>query len=274
MGKLMGLLDSATGMFVSLLALPLFEHDLRSGVTLHAMLRAGDILLGDRAFCSFAHFVLLQNRGVFACMHLHQRRKDHARGVTKWKKPKEIPAWMDAQQFALLPSFIEVRIVSYTVAHQGYRTRHVLVATTLMNQTIWPDAKVAELYGHRWNIETCFGRLKTTMNMNALRCKTVDGVMKELAIYLAVYNLIRLVMLRAAAAQKVETSRVSFVDAMRCLAARMIGLEAVEKLIVNPNRTGRCQLRVIRRRCKAYDILIKSRREKEAENARKQAIIG
>src|SRR6185437_7980446 len=52
-GKLMGLLDAATGMFVSLLALPLFEHDMRGVIGLHPMLQEGDILLGDRAFCSF-----------------------------------------------------------------------------------------------------------------------------------------------------------------------------------------------------------------------------
>jgi hypothetical protein len=274
MGKLMGLLDAATGMFLSLLALPLFEHDMRGVIGLHPMLRPGDILLGDRAFCSFAHFALLQARGAFACMHLHQRRKEKERGVVRWDKPRQMPAWMNAQQFAALPLFIEVRIVRYTVARNGYRTRHVLIATTLMNQVIWPDAKVAELYGHRWNIETCFDHLKTTMGMNALRCKTVAGVMKELVIYLAVYNLIRLMMLRAAADRQVAVSRISFIDVMRQLAARLVGLAGAARLIVNPDRTGRCQLRVIRRRCKGYDILVRSRRETEAAHARKQAEIG
>ena len=50
-------------------------------------------------------------------------------------------------------------------------------------------------------------------------------------------------------------SRISFIDVMRQLAARLVGLAGTERLIVNPDRTGRCQLRVIRRRCKAYDIL-------------------
>lgn len=36
MGKLMGLLDAATGMFVSLLALPLFQHDMQRASPLHA----------------------------------------------------------------------------------------------------------------------------------------------------------------------------------------------------------------------------------------------
>ena len=112
------------------------------------------------------------------------------------------------------------------------------------------------------------------MKMNVLRCKTVAGVMKELAVYLVVYNLIRLVMLGAAAAQRVDVRRVSFIDAMRLVAARMIGLDGVERLIVNPDRTGRRQLRMIRSRPKAYDWLRVTRRQKEAEIARKQAEVG
>lgn len=280
MGKLMGLLDAATGLFVGLLALPLFQHDMRAVISVHSMLRIGDILLGDRAFCSFAHLALLQGRGVLACMRLHQRRKNQARGVQRWKKPAKAPDWMDVVQYFLLPKFLDVRIVRYTIPRKGYRTRHVLIATTLMDETLWPDAKIAKLYGLRWHIETCFDHLKTTMKMNVLRCKTVDGVKKrsrigrlpgdELAVYLAVYNLIRLAMLKAAEAQGVSPWRISFVDAMRWLAARMLGLEGVGCLIVNPDRAGRCQLRVIRRRLKEYDLLVKPRREREAEIAEKQ----
>ena len=273
MGKLLGLLDLATGMFVSLLALPLFAGDMRGVTGLHPMLRAGDILLADRAFCSYVHLAMLQARGVFACLHLHQRRKNQTHGRQRWHKPKPCPEWMDAASFALLPQFLDVRIVRYTVEHPGFRTRHVLVATTLMDEVLWPDRKIADLYGHRWNIETCFGHLKTTMKMNVLRCKTVEGVMKELAVYLTVYNLVRLAMLKAAAQQNVDVWRISFVDALRWLAARMIGLTAVARLIVNPKRPGRCQLRVIRRRPKPYDLLNRPRRQKEAENAAIKAVI-
>jgi hypothetical protein len=269
-GKLMGMLDAATGMFVSLLALPLFQHDMRAVIGVHQMLRAGDILLGDRAFCSFAHLALLNARGVSACMRLHQQRKNQTPGINRWKKSKKLPAWMTAAQYALLPGFIDVRIVSYEIKQKGYRTRHVFIATTLMDQTLWPDEKIAELYGFRWMIETCFDHLKTTMNMNVLRCETVDGVEKELAVYLAVYNLVRLEMIKAAQRQGVSVWRISFVDALRRLAARMMGLPGVARLIVNPDRRGRRQLRVIRRRLKEYDLLTMPRREKEAAVAEKQ----
>lgn len=273
MGKLMGLLDLTTGMFTSLLGLPLFEHDSRSLLSLHPMLQDGDILLADRAFCSYAHLAMLQLRGVFAVMRLHQKRKNQTHGRQRWHKPAKPPAWMSEAQFALLPQFIDVRIVRYTIQERGFRTEHVLAATTLMDSVIWPDHKIAELYGHRWNIETCFDHLKTTMKMNVLRCQSVAGVMKELAIYLAVYNLVRLIMLKAAVAQNVDVWRISFIDALRWLAARMIGLAGVQKLIVNPRRRGRSQLRVIRRRPKEYDQLNKPRRQKEAQIARNKAVI-
>jgi len=269
MGKLMGLLDAATGLFVELLALPLFCGDPRGVVSLHPMLRAGDILLADRAFGSFAHLCLLARRGVFACVRLHQRRKDDTPGRRRWARPAAAPAWMTAAQFLALPAFLDVRLVRHTVAHKGHRTRHLLIVTTLTDDALWPDERVAALYGRRWDIETCFDHLKTTMGMNALRCQTVDGVRKELAVYLAAYNLVRLAILAAARAQVVSPRRVSFVDAMRYVAARILGLPGVGRLIVNPDRTGRTQLRVIRRRYKQYDLLRKPRRETEACNAAK-----
>lgn len=268
-GKIMGLLDAATGMFIRLLALPLFQHDMRGVINLHPLLQSGDILLGDRAFCSFCHVALLNARGVLAAVRLHQRRKNKSSGIDRWHKPKKMPAWMDAATFAQMPAFLDVRIVCYTISQKGYRTRKVLVATTLMDQATWPDERVAELFGHRWQIETCFNHLKTTMKMNVLRCKTVDGVQKELAVYLAAYNLVRLAMLQAAARQAVSVRRISFIDAMRYLAARALGLPGVSRLIINPDRAGRCQLRVIRRRLKQYDLLVRPRREMEAELAGK-----
>ena len=190
-----------------------------------------------------------------------------------WTRPAKPPTWLDARQYALLPQFIDVRIVEHVIEHKGFRTQRVLIATTLLDEVIWPDQKIAELYGHRWHIETCFNHLKTTMKMNMLHCKTLDGVMKELAVYLLAYNLIRLMMLKAAQVQNVDLWRISFIDAMRWLAARMIGLPGVARFIVNPLRPGRCQLRVIRGRLKQYDLLVRPRRQQEAQVKLKQAII-
>jgi len=72
--------------------------------------------------------------------------------------------------------------------------------------------------------------------MNVLKCQTVDGVMKELCVYLIVYNLVRLQMLRYAHEHGMDVRRVSFIDVLRPLAARGLGLPGVERLILNPPR--------------------------------------
>lgn len=270
--KLVGLLDAATGLFVQLLAAPLYSHDLRQIPSVHAMLRPGDLLLGDRAYCSFAHVALLNIRGVFACFRLHQRRKAERSGTQRWRRGPKAPAWLTPEQWLALPQYLDVRIVCYDVVQRGFRTRQVIIATTLFDMLEWPDAKIAELYGHRWRIETCFDDLKTTMKMNVLKCQSLAGVMRELAAYLLVYNLVRLAMLQAAQRQGQSVWRISFIDAMRWLTARMLGLDGVDRLIENPLRPGRWQPRVIRRRMKEYDLMNKPRNQyKPPENSAQKA---
>lgn len=259
MAKIMGLMDAATGMFLQLLELPLFQHDMRGVMSVHRYLRAGDILLGDRALCSFAHFAVLSAAGVFGCFRLHHRRKDLRPGVQRWTKPRTCPVWMTAAQFERLPKSIEVRLVRYVVAYPGFRTHEVFVATTLMDENLWPDQAIARMYARRWSIELCFRHLKTTMKMDMLKCQSVEGVLKELAIYLMVYNMVRLVMLKAADKMGVDVDRVSFIDAARCLASYLLGLEGVVELIVNPARPGRVALRLARRRKKPFNNTTKPR---------------
>ena len=154
---------------------------------------------------------------------------------------------------------MDVRVVKHIVKKKGYRTKIIFIATTLMNRKKWPDETIVEIYGRRWNIEVCFDHLKTTMNMSVLKCVSLEGIKKELLMYMIVYNRIRMEMLEAGDAQEVDAMRISFVDAMRRLAVRLVGLPGVAKLIVNPSRPGRCEPRVKRRRAKSYKLMTKPR---------------
>jgi len=259
--KIMAMMDRATGCLTRLIPGPFYRHDARGVIRLHRHLRAGDILLGDRAFCSFVHLAFLSRRGVGACFRLHQARLSTTASIQRWTKPIKQPDWMTAGQFNTLPPWIDVRIVRYRTGRRGFRTRQVAIATTLLDSKTWPEESIAQLYGHRWNIETCFGHLKTTMKMNVLKCQSTAGIYRELLMYLVVYNLIRLAMLAGAVAQKVSVDRISFIDAMRHAAVRLLGLMGVPRLLINPHRPGRYQPRVIRRRRDRYDLMTKSRAE-------------
>jgi hypothetical protein len=61
-----------------------------------------------------------------------------------------------------------------------------------------------------------------------------------------VYNLVRAVMLRAAARQGTTPDRVSFLDALRWLLSAAAPGQGVAPLLINPRREGRHQPRVIK----------------------------
>jgi len=52
------------------------------------------------------------------------------------------------------------------------------------------------------------------MKMDVLKCKTVDGILKELHVFALICNLVRQVLIEAAVRQKVAVNRISFIDAL------------------------------------------------------------
>jgi hypothetical protein len=93
------------------------------------------------------------------------------------------------------------------------------------------------------NLETALAHLKTTMQMEVLRCQTGPGVLKELTVFALVYNLVRMAMDQSATLQHLSVERISFVDALRWLGAPGAGIP-LAALIVNPIRLHRVEPRV------------------------------
>ena len=76
--------------------------------------------------------------------------------------------------------------------------RTITLVTTLLDRRRYPARQIVELAAARWQAETDLRHLKITLKLDVLRCKTVTGIVKELAAMILVYNLVRAVMLRAA----------------------------------------------------------------------------
>ena len=132
--------------------------------------------------------------------------------------------------------------------------------TTLLDADLYTCEELSQLYFARWRVEVDFAHLKTTMGMDVLKCKTVEGVSKELIVFALVYNLIRLVMLEAARRQGVDVERISFLDALRWLAVACAG-EGLTRLVVNPHRPFRYEPRARKRRPKNYPLMKTPRNE-------------
>src|SRR5262244_3530060 len=288
---LLALFHAGTGLVLQMLAAPLRTHDLSEVVGLHPALRPGDVLVADRGFCSYAHLALLVQAGVHAVFRIHQKQivdftpgRPHVEPRTRgkghkgqprsgwlqqlgerdqlvhWLKPLACPQWMDEEQFRHLPERLEVRELQYQVHRKGFRVTKITLVTTLLDATLYPVEALAQLYYARWGIETNFAHLKTTMGLDVLKCKTVDGVLKELIVFALIYNLVRMVMIQAARRQQVDIDRISFIDAARWLAA-VRDDEPLSLLVVNPYRPYRYEPRVRKRRPKQYPLMQTPRKE-------------
>ncbi len=288
--KILALFHAGTGLLIEVIAAPLRTHDMSRVEAVHPALRSGDVLVGDRGFCSFAHLALLLGRGAHAVFRAHQKqivdfraaRPHFAPGVkgkpaglprsrwlrslgtadqvVEWFKPKGRPDWMTEVDFEALPGSITVRELRYTLDRPGYRVRTITLVTTLLDAGSYPAGELAELYGARWRVEQDLRDLKQTMKMDVLKCHSKEGVLKELTAYAIVYNLVRLVMGEAASRQGVEADRISFIDALRWLLEAEPG-GGLPELVVNPVRPGRYEPRVKKRRPKQFSLMKKPRSE-------------
>jgi hypothetical protein len=292
------LIHARAGFLLRVLDAPLRRHDASQAAKVHPELQPGDVLVGDRAFCSYAHLALLFQRQVQAVLRIHQRqivdftpRRPHAvpgkkaspglphsRWVKRlgkedqwveWLRPTSRPEWMSREQFRRLPEKLLLRELRVRIVRRGWRTKEVTLVTTLLDPKRYPAREVAELYVQRWQVETNLRHLKQTLKMDQLRCETVEGVLKELAMFAIAYNLVRLAMHVSAWLQQVAPERISFVDALRWLCAEHSG-KTLGNLKVNPLRPGRYEPRVRKRRPKQFPLMKKPREELRKEFFRKQ----
>lgn len=281
------LFDAQAGFLREVMVFPLRTQDIAHAAELHPKLMAGDIVVGDRAFCSYAHLALILQANLHAVFRVHQKRivdfrphrprasKAASKGrprsrwvkglgrcdqIVEWRKPAERPEWMTAEQFARLPDKILVRELKWRIPESNHRVREVILVTTLLDPIRYPAREIATLYRRRWRVEVDLRDFKITIGLDVLKGQSVDVVMKEVQIFVLVYNLVRLVMLKAARRQRVNPHRLSFIDALRWLQPPK-PRQTFADLIINPDRPNRLEPRCIKRHMKEYDLMTRPRHE-------------
>jgi hypothetical protein len=170
-----------------------------------------------------------------------------------------------------LPQELTVRVVRCRLEWGGFRTRHILLVTTLLDSTQYPPAALAQLYYRRWGMELTLRNIKTTLQMDRLSCKTPQNLEREIRMHFLVHNLVRCLMLQSARTHQVPLDRLSFAGSLA--AARRYAeallqakskrhreqlredLLAVLAVDLVPDRPGRREPRAVKRRPKPYPLL-------------------
>jgi hypothetical protein len=113
----------------------------------------------------------------------------------------------------LLPPTWVARRIRYQIP--GFREQFLL--TSLRDPKRFPAREIVALYHERWELELGYDEIKTEMleREETIRSKTPDGVRQELWGILLVYNMVRLEMESIANEEKIEPTRISFVESLR-----------------------------------------------------------
>ena len=242
----------------------------------------GDVAVFDRYHSSYMMLALLMLGDVDACTRLHQSRpSDFRRGkrlgkydrLVTWRRPGR-PPWMDEAIYATIPETLTLRMIRFNILVPGRRTRTITIVTTLLDPKQYSAHAIAELYGYRWNVELDIRHIKQTLNLDHLRCKTPAVVRKEFWTTLLAYNLIRRIICTAAITHGKAPRRISFTRTCATILAAWSTLSlgqyhprAMKTLLQQiasletPDRPGRIEPRVLKRRRHRYPLMRQPRQK-------------
>jgi hypothetical protein len=188
----------------------------------------GDMLLTDALLANWTNIVLLKDRGLELVGRLNKahRSADFRRGkrlgdqdhIVHWRKPTSIRS-LDWQSYKALPESVMVRETRIRVTQPGFRTKSIVVVTTLLDPQQTSQEDLATLYRARWNNELDLRSIKCTMQMDRLRCKTPELVRKEIWTHVLAYNLIRTLIAQAASKHDIVPRSISFKGTIQTLEA-------------------------------------------------------
>ncbi len=285
---LVGVVDLEDGRILGTVVGRERRHDAKGLYDLLDTFENGDLLIGDRAFCSYELIALLGGRGVESVMRLHQKRE----GKLQWRKGRKVGpdsrvvAWIrppkpgacgiTPEEWAALPEAMEVRLVRTRGTDRHGKPRVLYLATTLLDPEAYPEEEIAALYAERWGIEVKFRDIKSTLGLDQLRVKTPEMARKTLRMVRLAYNLIKALQIEAAQTGAVLVAEIGFKGTLdvigefrsgfhglqnrpRLLVRRLllVSQRIIERLVIP--RPGRREPRAVKRRPKPHQYLTSHR---------------
>jgi len=166
------------------------EHDAKRARELCAGIRAGEIVIFDKAYVDFAHLWDLLLRGVFWVT----RAKDSLSYRVVKKMPKSKDRRIVRDELIELKGFYShrdypqpLRRIVARVEVDGKEVEMVF----LTNNLEWSAGTIADLYRCRWQIEVFFKQIKQTLQLADFLGQSANAVRWQIWMALLLYVLLR-----------------------------------------------------------------------------------
>lgn len=209
------------------------RHDAHAATRLLKHVEQGDLLLADRAYCSYELIArITRDQKAHVLMRLHQarhRKLDWRRGrkispierLVTWKKPKRRTGRSELTdaQWEALPDQITLRYIKLGYENRMGQKCALVVVTDLLDPIEYDAAELADLYARRWEIELKLRDVKTTMAMDFFAVRTPEMAHKTLTMMMIAYNLMRATMQEAAHEAGLPVYNMSFKSTLDLVSA-------------------------------------------------------
>jgi hypothetical protein len=184
--RLLVLVSCGTRTVIDAVFRPFSQGETTCAPLLLGSLRAGMLLLADRNFA--AGFLAAQIAGTRADFLIRVRTGN---GAPKLPVLRRLPDGSWLSRFGGVPvRALDCEITVTTSA--GRSTDGCRLITTLLDVARYPAADLAILYHERWEIETAYLELKSTiLGGRVLRARTPDGIEQEIYALLVTYQALR-----------------------------------------------------------------------------------
>ena len=281
---ILGIINLSHGGWDAFATAPNDTHELSVTGQLLDQFASGDLVLADRAFCSYELIAQLQQRGAHSLMRLHQARhrvldwRDGKRlsGQEReviWSKPlpQSKGSKLSAEQWEALPDTLTIRLVKHRCQGRDKQPRDIIIATTLQDRQ-HSAQELAALYEQRWDIEVKIRDIKTTLGMEDFAVRTPEMAQKTLSMIRIAYNLIKALSQQAAIQNGRSLALIGFKGALDIIVSyrslyrghqrhptkrerlHRTLIEIISTKLIDP-RPGRQEPRVLKKRPKPFPLL-------------------
>jgi hypothetical protein len=213
--RLSALLSCGTRSVLDAVFDPVSVGELDQARHLTRSLRPGMLLLADRNYAAAGLVTTLAATGA----HL----------LIRCKNGRNLPVLRRHHDgsFASAIAGLPIRVIDAQISittTEGTRTSGYRLITTLLEPRTHPAAELVTLYHQRWEIETAYLELKSSMlGGRVLRSRTPDGIQQEIYALLSTYQLLRTAMTDATDSRPgLDPDRASFTTALNTARDQLI----------------------------------------------------
>ncbi|GAB3993931.1 IS4 family transposase [Glycomyces albus] len=193
---------------------PISRGEPKYAASLCAAMGPGQLILADRGFD--AAWLIARVRATGAHLLFRVNTTTKPTPVTKLRDG----TWL-VRRGTLVLRLIEAEITIATEA--GTQTGHYRLLTSAVNPRRYPADQILALYHQRWEIESAYCELKSTLlRRRVLRAGHPTRIEQEIWALLALYQTIRITIADAVLGEPIDQLQASFTIALECARDQLI----------------------------------------------------